>query len=173
MALTHDATAGKIALLGWADADWIGCLDTIHLRLRFDTYGGVVCWESCCQSTVALSMTQAELLASTGRGKKAVCLRQLLADFKRGPADGEYVAILNDDSGAIQLAKHQYGSKLNKAFDMRAEWIRDHQDAKIIVLGYVSTNGNRADLLTNDRGTKPATEAITGTKMSRMRRFNT
>ena len=134
LALTFDATSGKRALLGWADADWGGCLDTRRSTTGyvFSTYGGIVSWKSRRQPTVALSTTQAELLASTEAGKEAIWLRQLLADLELGPADGEPVPIMNDNSGAIQLAKHQHGFKQNKAFDMRAQWIREHQDAKII-----------------------------------------
>lgn len=106
LSLVFDATAGKRALLGWADADWGGCLDTRRSTTGyvFSTYGGVVSWKSRRQPTVALSTTQAELLASTEAGKEAVWLRQLLADLELGPADGEPVVIYNDNSGAIQLA---------------------------------------------------------------------
>jgi hypothetical protein len=97
---------------------------------------------------VALSTTQAKLLASTKAGKEAVWLRQLLADLEFGPADGEPVPILNDNSGAIQLGKHQHGFKINKAFDLRAQWVRENQDARIITLDYVNTCNNRADILT-------------------------
>jgi hypothetical protein len=150
LCLTFDATAGKRALLGWADADWGGCLDTRRSTTGyvFSTYGGVVSWKSRRQPTVALSTTQAELLASTEAGKEAVWLRQLLADLELGPADGEPVTILNDNMGAIQLGKHQHGFKLNKAFDMRAQWVRENQDARIISLDYISTEDNKADLLT-------------------------
>ncbi|EIW73540.1 hypothetical protein TREMEDRAFT_26053 [Tremella mesenterica DSM 1558] len=150
LALTFDATAGKRTILGWADADWGGCLDTRRSTTGyvFSTYGGVVSWKSRRQPTVALSTTQAELLASTEAGKEAIWLRQLLADLELGPGDGEPVNILNDNNGAIQLAKHQHGFKLNKAFDMRAQWIREHQDAQLVRLKYTPTASNRADLLT-------------------------
>lgn len=150
LCLTFDATAGKRALLGWADADWGGCLDTRRSTTGyvFNTYGGIVASKSKRQPTVALSTTQAELLASTEAGKEAVWLRQLLADLELGPTDGQPVQIYNDNNGAIQLGKHQHGFKLNKAFDMRAQWIREHQDAKIISLDYINTDSNRADLLT-------------------------
>lgn len=150
LALTFDASAGKRALLGWADANWGGCLDTRRSTTGyvFKTYGGLVAWKSRRQPTVALSTTQAELLASTEAGKEAVWLRQLLADLELGPADGEPVQIFNDNNGAIQLGKHQHGFKINKAFDMRAQWIREHQDAKVISLDYINTDANRADLLT-------------------------
>ena len=134
LALTFDATstAGKRALLRWADADWGGCLDIRRSMTGyvFSTYGGIVSWKSRRQPTVALSTTQAELLASTEAGKEAIWLRQLLADLELGPADGEPISILNDNSGAIQLAKHQHGFKLNKAFDMRAQWIREMNTLK-------------------------------------------
>jgi hypothetical protein len=150
LCLTFDASAGKRALLGYADADWGGCLDTRRSTTGyvFSTYGGVVSWKSRRQPTVALSTTQAELLASTEAGKEAIWLRQLLADLELGPADGVPVPILNDNRGAIQLGKHQHGFKINKAFDMRAQWIRENQDARIITLDYISTDDNKADILT-------------------------
>ena len=114
----------------------------------FSTYGGIVAWKSRRQPTVALSTTQAELLASTEAGKEAIWLRQLLIDLDMGPAIGEPVSIMNDNLGAIQLGKHQHDFRLNKAFDMRAQWIRENQEAKLISLDYVHTDSNRADLLT-------------------------
>nr|ADE10054.1 rve superfamily protein [Tremella fuciformis] len=148
LALTFDAHGGRRALLGWADADWGGCLDTRRSTTGyiFNTYGGIVSWKSRRQPTVALSTTQAELLASTEAGKEAIWLRQLLNDLDLG-IDGA-VPIYNDNNGAIQLAKHQHGFKLNKAFDMRAQWIREHQAGGLLELKYTPTDSNRADILT-------------------------
>jgi hypothetical protein len=97
---------------------------------------------------VALSTTQAELLASTEAGKQAVWLRDLLDDLQLGLAEGEPVLIRNDNLGAIQLAKHQHSFKLNKAFDMRAAWLREHQDEGVLKLEHTPTEKNKADLLT-------------------------
>jgi hypothetical protein len=150
LCLTFDAHGGKRMLLGWADADWGGCMDTRRSTTGyvFSTYGGIVAWKSKRQPTVALSTTQAELLASTDAGKEAIWLRQLLADLQLGPADGDPTTIKNDNMGAVQLAKHQHGFKVNKAFDLRAQWIREHQDMGVIKLEHVDTQSNRADLLT-------------------------
>jgi hypothetical protein len=150
LCLTFDATGSKRVILGWADADWGGCLDTRRSTTGyvFSTYGGIVAWKSKRQSTVALSTTQAELLASTEAGKQAVWLRDLLDDLRLGLAEGEPVSIRNDNMGAIQLAKHQHSFKLNKAFDMRAAWLREHQDEGVLKLEHTPTEKNRADLLT-------------------------
>jgi hypothetical protein len=150
LCLTFDASGSKRVILGWADADWGGCLDTRRSTTGyvFSTYGGIVAWKSKRQSTVALSTTQAELLASTEAGKQAVWLRDLLDDLQLGLAEGEPVLIRNDNLGAIQLAKHQHSFKLNKAFDMRAAWLREHQDEGVLKLEHTPTEKNKADLLT-------------------------
>lgn len=150
LCLMFDADAGKRVLLGWADADWGGCADTRRSTTGyvFSTFGGTVAWKSKRQATVALSTTQAELLASTEAGKQAIWLRQLLNDLGLGLSANEAVIVKNDNLGAITLAKHQHGFKVNKAFDIRAQWLREHTDNGILQLEHVPTDKNRADLLT-------------------------
>ena len=149
LCLTFDAHGSKRLLLGWADADWGGCMDTQRSTTGFvfSTYGGIVAWKSKRQPTVALLTTQAELLASTEAGKEAIWLRQLLDDLGLDSTK-EATVIKNDNTGAIQLGKHQHGFKVNKAFDLRAQWIRENQEAKVIKLEHVDTLANQADLLT-------------------------
>ena len=113
----------------------------------FSTYGGIVAWKSKRQPTVALLTTQAELLASTEAGKEAIWLRQLLDNLGLYSTK-EATVIKNDNTSAIQPGKHQHGFKVNKAFDLRAQWIRENQEAKVIKLEHVNTLANRADLLT-------------------------
>jgi hypothetical protein len=150
LCLTFDATGSKRVVLGWADADWGGCMDTRRSTTGyvFSTYGGIVAWKSKRQSTIALSTTQAELLASTEAAKQALWLRDLLADLRLGFDENRPVTIYNDNMGAVQLAKHQHSFKLNKAFDMRAKFIREQQDNGVIKIEHIPTNDNRADLLT-------------------------
>ena len=114
----------------------------------FSTHGGIVAWKSKRQPTVALSTTQAKLLASTEAGKEAIWLRQLLQDFQVGSQAETATVIRNNNQGAVQLAKHQHGFKVNKAFDLRAQWMREHQDNGVIQLKHIDTTANRANLLT-------------------------
>src|SRR4051812_870177 len=48
LALTYDAKASQRVVLGYADADWGGCLDTRRSTTGyvFRTYGGTVAWKS-------------------------------------------------------------------------------------------------------------------------------
>ena len=105
----------------------LGCLNTRPTTTGyvFKAYKGVVSRMSRRQYTVAASTTQAELLTSTAAGKEAVWLRQLLANLELWSADGKPVSLLNDKSGATQMARHQLGFKSHKASNMRAQWIRN------------------------------------------------
>jgi hypothetical protein len=150
LALTFSRENSKRALQGWADADWGGCLDTRQSTTSyvFKTYGGIVAWKSKRQQTIALSTTQAKLLASTDAGKEAIWLRQLLADLDLGPADNDPVQILYNNMGAIHLSKHQHDFASNKAFNMRSKWIREKTKVRLISVDWVPTEDNKADLLT-------------------------
>jgi hypothetical protein len=62
LCLMFDGDCGMRILLGYADADWGGDMDTRRSTTGhvFKVYGGVVAWKSRRQSTVALSTIEAE-----------------------------------------------------------------------------------------------------------------
>jgi hypothetical protein len=78
-----DGDCGKRILLGYADANWGGDMDTRRSTTGyvFNVYGGVVAWKSRRQPTVALSTTEAEYMASADAAKQATWLRLLLDDL--------------------------------------------------------------------------------------------
>jgi hypothetical protein len=150
LALTFDAKASQRVALGYADADWGGCLDTRRSTTGyvFKTYGGTVAWKSRRQPTVALSTTQAEVLASTDAVRQAEWLRQLLEDLGLGLANGDPLPILNDNMGAILLAKHPHNHTGTKHFDIRTGYLREKREDKTITLDHVASKDNEADILT-------------------------
>jgi hypothetical protein len=150
LALTFDEKASQRAVLGYADADWGGCLDTRRSTTGylFKTYGGTVAWKSRRQPTVALSTTQAEVLASTDAVRQAEWLRQLLEDLGLGLATGDPLPILNDNMGAVLLAKHPHNHAGTKHFDIRTNYLREKREDKTISLDHVPSKDNEADILT-------------------------
>jgi hypothetical protein len=71
--LTFDADAGKRIVLGYADADWGGDLDTRRsiTGYVFKVFGGIVAWKSKRKSTVALSTMEAEYMSSANAAQQA------------------------------------------------------------------------------------------------------
>jgi hypothetical protein len=150
LALTYDAKVSQRVVLGYADADWGGCLDTRRSTTGyvFKTYGGTVAWKSRRQTTVALSTTQAEVLALTDAARQAEWLRQLLDDLGLGLATGDPLPILNDNMGAVLLSKHPHNHTGTKHFDIRTSYLREKRDDKTITVDHVASKSNHADILT-------------------------
>ena len=148
LCLTFDAEAGKRIILGYADADWGGCLDTRRSTTGylFKTFGGLVAWKSRRQPTVALSTAEAEIMASVDAAKQAVWLKRLLSDLNIS-LDGP-VEIFNDNMGAIQLSQHPGSHDRTKHIDMRHLWLRERVADETVKMQYIPTNDNVADTLT-------------------------
>ncbi len=147
--LTFTSEQGKRILLGYADADWGGCLETRRSTTGylFNAFGGTVAWKSRRQPTVALSTCEAEYMASCDAGRQGVWLKQLLSDIGLW-TDNTPITILNDNQGAIALSKNPVKHAANKHIEMRHFWLRENVNAGILDLQHVPTEENQADLLT-------------------------
>jgi transposase InsO family protein len=150
LCLTFDGSGSQRVVLGYADADWGGCLNTRRSTTGyvFKTYGGITAWKSRRQPSTALSTTHAELLATTDAARQAEWLQQLLDDLGMGLPTGVPVSLYNDNAGAVLLAQHPHDHKMTKHFDIRANYLREKRADKAITVEKVSTNDNLADILT-------------------------
>lgn len=148
LCLTYDAKAGKRIIMGYADADWGGCLDTRRSTTGYvyRTFGGIVSWKSRRQPTVALSTAEAEIMATTDAAKQAVWLRRLLQDLRYPMQDP--IVILNDNVGAVELSQHPGNHDRTKHIDMRHLWVREKVNSNLVTIKYVPTEHNLADVFT-------------------------
>jgi hypothetical protein len=149
LCLTFDATGGQRMVLGYADADWGGDLDTRRSTTGyvFKVFGGVIAWKSKRQSTVALSTMEAEYMSSADCARQAVWLRLWLEDIGLG-LGSDPLPILNDNNGAIALAKNPVNHERSKHIGMRHHFLREKIEEKVISLEHVRSAENLADLLT-------------------------
>jgi len=152
LCLTYDSIAGERLVLGYADSDWGGCLDTRRSTTGylFRTFGGPVAWRSRRQATTALSTAEAEYMASADATRQAVWLRQLLNDL--GHDASKPLTILNDNNAAIQLSRNPVHHDRSKHIDMRHHYLREKVADSTIELEHVASENNLADLLTKPLG---------------------
>ena len=148
LCLLWDDVACHRTVLGYADADWGGCVTTRRSTTGyvFKTFGGASAWHSRRQPTVALATSEAEYMASCEAARQAIWLKQLLIDMGLYP--GGPFPILNDNIGAIQLSKNPVQHDRSKHIDMRHHFLRENVTSKAIDLAHVSTQENVADTLT-------------------------
>ena len=138
----------SLELMGFCDSDYAGCLDTrrstagIILMLN----GGPVYWSSKRMKTVAQSSTEAEYMALALASNDIRWHRQLLKEI--GCRQSRPTVIKSDSNGAIQLAGKQSFSPRTKHIDVRVHLVRSEQEQGNIVLDFVGTKEQPADMLT-------------------------
>ena len=110
-------------------------------------FGEVVAWKSKRQLTVALSTMEAEYMSSSDSARQAVWLRLWLEDIGLGL--GKYpLPILNDNNGAITLAKNPVHHEKSKHISMRHHFLREKIEDNVVSLEHVRSAENLADILT-------------------------
>lgn len=138
---------GKPILCGYTDSDMAGDVDT---RKSTSGYlvtfaGGAVSWQSRLQKCVALSTTEAELIAVVEACKELLWMKRFLGEL--GCAQERYV-LYCDSQSAIHLGKNSTFHGRSKHIDVRYHWIRDVLDSKLLELEKIHTNDNGSDMMT-------------------------
>ena len=124
IALTYKKSEGG-QLTGYSDADYAGDLDDRHSTSGnvFLMSCGSISWLSKKQPVVTLSTTEAEYIALNTATQEAVWLRQLLLDF--GVQQDQATTIMEDNQGAIFIAKNPVTHARSKHIDVRYHYIRE------------------------------------------------
>jgi hypothetical protein len=135
-------------LIGYSDADWAGDLDDRHSTTGnlFLMEEGAVSWLSKKQATVSLSTAEAEYVALSKATQEAVWLRRLLVDLQMPPDNP--TLIMEDNQGAIAMARNPVGHARTKHIDIRYHFVREALEQGTIDVQYCPTKEMLADLFT-------------------------
>lgn len=120
--------------------------------------GAPVSWSSRKQGIVATSTTEAEFYAIAEAAKEMMWLRQLLLDMNVSAPLPLHIS--SDNQSAIKMLENEKFSHRTKHIDVQYHFLKDMIRNKSIVLSYVPTETNAADLLT-----KP----LAGPKIAKLR----
>jgi hypothetical protein len=133
--------------VAYSDADYASDLDTRRSITGsvFLLSGAAVSWSSKIQHSTALSTAEAELMACADTGKQALWMRQLLLDLGW---DVPSIRILVDNQATVAMLKNQNVSNRSKHIDVRYFFLREHIEGGSVIVDFVSTHSNVADLLT-------------------------
>ncbi|KAH9718140.1 hypothetical protein KPL71_022099 [Citrus sinensis] len=133
--------------VGYCDSDFAGDLDKRRSTTGyvFTLGGGPVSWRSILQSTIALSTTEAEYMATTEVVKKAIWLKGLLSDLG---VIQENIAVFCDNQSAIFLAKNLTYHARTKHIDVKYHYVREIIESGVVLLRKINTKDNPSDMLT-------------------------
>ena len=133
---------------GYSDSDWAGSLSDRKSvsGYCFTLNSGPVSWKSKKQSTIALSSCEAEYISLTFAVQEGMLLTQLRKDMDFG-GDYEYFLLQGYNQGSLALANNPISHQRSKHIDVRYHFIRDLVRAKKVILSYVPSYENNADVL--------------------------
>ena len=138
---------GKKTIEAFSDADYAQDVET-----RRSTSGtvckfadGAITWLSQKQKCVALSTTEAEIIAANEAAKDVIWLRKLYHDL----IEYSDIPVLKcDNTGAVKLTKNPEFHKRTKHIDTRYFWIREKQIDGDLKVEHISGEKQVADILT-------------------------
>ncbi|CAA0813438.1 Phosphoinositide phosphatase SAC6 [Striga hermonthica] len=154
-----------LRLTVFSDADMAGDIDGRKSTSSVLVFLGSasIAWQSLKQKIVALSTCEAEYVAAATTACQAVWLRRLLGELTGEKARPP--ALMVDNQPAIALAKNPVLHDRSKHIDTRFHFIRDCIDEGHIVLEFVESGRQLADILTKPLGRLRFMELRTKTGM--------
>ena len=115
-----------------------------------------ILWLSLKQKMVALSMCEVEYVAAAIAACQVVWLRRLLGELTG--VEAHPPALMVDNQPAIALAKNPVLHDRSKHIDVKFHFLRDCVDGGQIVIEFVETGRQLADVLTKPLGRLQLTE---------------
>jgi hypothetical protein len=139
---------GELKLLGYCDASWADDQASRKSTLGFCyTLGekGLISWKSKLSTTQALSTAEAEYYAAGFAVTEGLWLVRMLGELG---VQASPFTLKCDSNSAIHLIKNPVVSYRSKHIEIKHHFIRDHVENKEIVVDYVETAKNWADVFT-------------------------
>ncbi|XP_070014274.1 secreted RxLR effector protein 161-like [Nicotiana sylvestris] len=134
-------------LIGYADADYVGYLVDKKSTSGMAHFLGscLISWGTRNQNLVALSTAKAEYVAATSCCAQLLWIKQKLEDFV---VLSESVALLCDNTCALNMPKNLVQHKRTKHIDVRYYFLRDNVEKGLICMKFCSTEDQIADIFT-------------------------
>lgn len=139
---------GSTILKAYSDASWADDPESRRSVGGFAMLlaGGVISWRSKQQTLIATSTTESEMIAASDATKEVLSLRKLLADLRL--AQPSATTILEDNQACIAISQNPASRGRSKHFDVLTLFVGERVALGDVILQYVNTDDNTADIFT-------------------------
>ena len=134
-------------LVGYSDSDFAGSKTDRKSTSGTCQFIGsaLVSWNSKKQNSVALSTAEAEYISAGSCCAQILCMKQQLSDYG---IVLDHIPIKCDNTSAINISKNPVLHSRTKHIEIRHHFIRDHVLKGDVVLEFVDTKNQLADIFT-------------------------
>ena len=138
----------KPTLVAYSEVDWVGCFDVRRSSSGTTFFLGncLVSWSSKKQSSVSLSIVEAEYMATTTCCNQILWMKQTLQDIH--VTCDEPIPILCDNTSAISISKNPVMHPKTKHIPIKFHFHREQVTDKNIKMEYIGTKEQIADIFT-------------------------
>ena len=139
----------EIRLVAYCDADWATSVDRRSVSgyvVSLSSSGPLISWKSKKQASVALSTCEAEYVALSIACQELIYLSRLISELL--PTKLSTAILMNDNQGALALIKNPVKHSKAKHIDIRYHFTRECYQNNQVVLDYVPSSENVADIFT-------------------------
>jgi len=144
----EDESGDSRIVVSYADADLAGDVDTRKSTTGFGALlcGGLICWTSKLQSTVALSTAEAETNAGVEAVKQLMHIRLFLQELDQ--IQDSPSVVFEDNNAAIALAHGKEQSKRSRHYQIKVAFLSEQQRNGIFSYVKVGTKEQLGDAFT-------------------------
>ena len=141
--VVYDAGAARPELHAYSDSNWTVGHSTSGWAILYA--GAVIGYGSKRQQSIALSSTEAEIMAASQAATEIMYFRGLLYEFGR---ELEPTILYVDNQGAVELSKDVKSCQRSRHIERRYLKVRELVALGEIVVKHVPTEMNHSDVLT-------------------------
>lgn len=154
--LVYQRDASSDLITAYVDSNWEGDDNEDRrstTRYIFQSFKSLISWNTKRQKTVAASSTEAEYMALYEAVKEALWLKSLASSIDM--EIDEPITINEDNQGCIAIANNPINNKRTKHIDIKYHFSRERIQSKDIVLKFVSTEQQMANMFTKNLPYQP------------------
>ena len=143
MGLTYDASAARPELHAYSDSNWTTEHSTSGWAIMY--CGAAIGYGSKRQQSVALSSTEAEIMAASLAATEILYFRGILSELGHQlPPTILYV----DNQGAVELSKDMKSCQRSRHIERRYLKVRELVAQGEVVVKFIESTANHSDILT-------------------------
>lgn len=142
----------KNSFYAYSDANWAEDREDRKSNSGFycSINGGAISWSCRKQNLVATSSTEAEFVALSETCREVVWLKKLAKELSI--IVPEPVTVYTDSQSSMEMVENEKFSNRTKHIDTKFHYVKDAAMNRDIILEYVKTDENVADMLTKPLG---------------------